>query len=297
VEGTAGHWRIKVQVSLRPLRVRTPFRPGRLPASLDLPASAARSLEARLSNCAREDQAVDAVLIFLRERLHYKQKPDFDETLKSVMAKGESSCVGMTRAAVTILRALGVTCREIVGIKVPASKAPLSLEGGRLHAWIEIDFPMAGPVFCDPLRSTNWVPQNYVVLRDGGGLAVGGLKAYTGGRISLLDQKDRTFYEPPAGIDCLLWARPSVAYRTGSIITGKLLGRMDIPLPGTATLAGNGGLVSMKLWEGNFFFEGLDPGVYELTVVSAGGSRQRENVRLTGMDKRRLIFYSRTEGE
>ncbi len=297
VEGARGHWRIKVQVSLRPLRVRTPFRPGRLPASLDLPTSAARSLEARLSNCAREDQAVDAVLTFLRERLHYKQKPDFDETFRSVMARGESSCVGMTHAAVTILKALGVKCREIVGLKVPASKVPVSLQGGRLHAWIEIDFPEVGPVFCDPFRSTNWVPQNYVVLRDGGGLDVGGLKAYTGGRISLLDQKDRTFYEPPAGADCLLWARPSADYRTGSIITGKLLGGMDIPLHGTATLAGNGGIVSMKLWEGNFFFNGLEPGVYELTVVSAGGSRQRENIRLTGMDKRRLIFYSRTEGE
>ncbi len=297
VEGAGGHWRIKVQVNLGPLRVRTPFRPGRLPPSLDLPASAARSLEARLSNCSREDEAVDAVLIFLRERLHYDEKPDFDETFKSVMARGEASCVGMTRAAVTILKALGVTCHEIVGLKVPASRTPVFLEGGRLHAWIEIDFPKAGRVFCDPFRSTNWVPQNYVVLRDGGGLGVAGLKAYTGGKISLLDQKDRTFYEPPADTDCLLWARPSTVYGTGSIITGKLLDEMDNPLPGKAMLAGNGGVVSMKLWEGNFFFNGLDPGVYELTVVSAGGSPQRESVRLTGMDKRRLIFYSRTEGE
>ncbi len=291
-----GGWRITVRVALGALRVRTPFRPGRLPSSLHLPRGPSRSLEARLASCGREDQAIDAVLLFLRERLKYTSRPDFDETLQSVIAKGEASCVGMTRAAVTILRALGVSCREVVGLKAPPSAEPTVLQGGLLHAWLEIDYPGVGRVFCDPFRSTNWVPQNYVVLRVGAGLSAGALKAFTGGTIRLLRQTDRTFYEPPADTECLLWARPSSDFYYGSFITGKLLGALDLPLGGKATLAGAGGSTSMSLWEGNFFFDDLTPGEYELTVVSAGGSAHREKLRLTGMDKRRLIFYSRSAG-
>lgn len=286
-----------MRVNLTPVRVRRPFRPGRIPPALDLSVADARSLEARLANCGREDEAVDAVLLFLRGRLRYIRKPDFDETLKSVMARGEASCVGMTRAAVSILRALGVSCREVVGLEIPPSADSVTLQGGRLHAWIEIDYQGVGRIFCDPYRSTNWVPQNYIVLRIAGGLGVGKLKTYTGGTVTLLDQRNRTFYEPPAGTDCLLWARPSTPSFTGAIITGKVLGAKDLPLDGRATLAGNGGKTTMDLWEGNFFFTALEPGSYDITVVTAGGIRRRENVRLAGMDKRRLIFYSRTEGE
>ncbi len=296
VEPAPGGWKITVRVDLEALRVRTPFRPGRLPSSLHLTRAASRSLEARLAACGREDQAIEAVLLFLRERLKYVTRPDFQESLQSVIATGQASCVGMTRAAVTILRALGVSCREVVGLKAPPSGASTVLQGGLLHAWLEIDYPGVGRVFCDPFRSTNWVPQSYVTLRVGDGLSARGLTTYTGGTIRLLRQTDRTFYEPPAHMECLLWARPSSTFYSGSFVTGKLLGGLDIPLAGKATLTGAGGSTSMNLWEGNFFFADLSPGVYELAVTSAGGSTHQEKLRLTGMDKRRLIFYSRSAG-
>ncbi len=294
VSQEGGSWRVEVSVEASPLRVRVPFRPGKIPASLHLPPSLAAPLAGAIAPCQRADEAVDAVLLTLRRHIRYVEKARFAETELEVAERGEGSCVGMTRLAVAILRSLGLDCREVIGFKLPVREGPLTLEGGLLHAWLEVSYAGGPRVFCDPWRSSGWVPENYVVLRTGGGYEPGALSAYSGGSVRCLAHKDRLFYEPPQGVKAVLWRRVSGRSATGSSLAGKLLGALDTPRAGTVRLEGPGGAVSEELWEGNFFFGDLQPARYEVVVEAPGQALQRLAVSLGPMDRRTLLFYSQS---
>lgn len=92
------------------------------------------------------------------------------------------------------------------------------LEGGILHAWLEVDYPGTGSVFCDVLTSSGWVGAQYVVLRRGEGLDVGRLSGLKSGSVTCVQSDDEIFFEPKAGLKCVLWARPSVETFTGALI-------------------------------------------------------------------------------
>ncbi len=297
VEDTPRGYLIDVDVTAPPLRVRTPFRPGLLPPSLGLPPEAALGLRESLAGCQRADEAVEAVLLYLRTHLHYANRPDFTESIPKIFERGQASCVGLTAAACGILNALGIHCREVVGILLPSGVSSVRLEGGMLHAWIEVDYDGdAGPVYCDAWRSYGWVPAEYIVLRTGGGLSVGTLARYAGATLTRLDFRDRLFYEPAPGTACVLWKRPEQSSFTGTLVSGKLLGPMDAPLAGQAELIGDGASASMPLWEGNFFFRDLEPGRYRLVLRHPGAPPVEAPVRVGPMDKRSLVFYSRNGG-
>ena len=296
VDRTSSGYRIQVDVSAPPLRVRIPFRPGLLPRSLGLPPEAARGLQKSLAGCQRADEAVEAVLLYLRTHLHYASRPDFTESIPKIFESGEASCVGLTAAACGILNALGIHSREVVGILLPSGASSVRLEGGMLHAWIEVDYGEANRVYCDALRSSGWVSAEYIVLRTGEGLSVGALARYTGATLTRLDFRDRLFYEPAPGKSCVLWKRPEQSSFTGTLVSGKLLGVMDAPLAGRAELIGGGASTSMPLWEGNFFFRDLEPGRYRLVLHPTGGPPLEALITLGPMDKRSLVFYSRNGG-
>lgn len=292
VSSIAGGPRVSVSVDLAPLKLRTPFRPGRLPDSLGLPPDLAAALNTALAPCQRAGEAVDAVLLTLHEAVRYNERPDFEETLPGVLRRREASCVGMTRVASAVLGALGLACREVVGLRAPVREGPVVLQGGLLHAWLEIAYPGGPTVFCDPLRSSGWVPETYIVLKVGEGLERGALGALSGTTLRCESHRDRLFYEPAPGVRGVLWHRPSSAAYTGSLVTGKVLGPLDAPARGSVRLEGPGGTVPMDLWEGNFFFRDLAPGEYALVATPLGAPPQRALIRLNPMDRRTVLFYS-----
>jgi hypothetical protein len=281
-----------VRVDAAPLKVRVPFRPGKIPPSLHLPQALSSLLAGAIAPCQRADEAVDAVLLTLRRHIRYVEKARFAETELEVAERGEGSCVGMTRLAAAILKSLGVDCREVVGLKLPVREGPVTLEGGLLHAWLEIDYAGGPSVFCDPWRSSGWVPETYVVLRTGGGYEPGPLSVYAGGTSRCLAHADRLFFEPQSGTKAVLWKRSAGRSVTGAFLAGKLLGPLDAPLPGRASLTGPSGVVTEELWEGNFFFGDLQAAQYDVVAEAAGEAPQRASVRLGPMDTRTLVFYS-----
>jgi len=297
VEAVAGGWKVSVMSTPSPLKVRTPFTPGRLPSSLNLPPSLGADLARALAPCQRANEAVEAVLLTLKTHISYEEKPSFSETEQEVLKRGTASCVGMTRLAVSILKALGFQCREVVGLKLPAHGEPTLIQGGMLHACLEVTYPGAGTVFCDPFATSGWMPPSFIVLRAGGGLEVGKLGTYAGGTARCLEHEDRIGFEPEAGVSCLLWRRAATAAFTGNLLSGKFLGPLDAPEKGAVQLRGPGGAVSMDLWDGNFFFRDLDPGVYTLVLRPSEGQPQSAQVRLGPMDKRFLLFYSQRGAE
>lgn len=297
VEGSPGRWTVGVTVAAGSLPVRQPFRPGPLPSSLPLPAELRGKLAGALSSCQRADEAVQAVALFLRTHLNYTERVSFEESPAEVLRRGEASCVGFAQTAAAILDGLGIRCKTVVGLKVPLRREPVRLEGGLLHAWVEVDFQDGATVFCDPLRSFGWVPESYVVLRVGGGLTPEALALYSGGRVTLKAHRDRIFFEPPQGMAAVLWARPSAALSTGSLLSGKLLGPLDLPAAGRAVLSGQGGEVSMPLWEGNYFFRDLEPGHYALTLLPQGEKPRTAAVPFRGMERRFVVSYAGADGD
>ncbi|MEW6757047.1 MAG: transglutaminase family protein [Acidobacteriota bacterium] len=288
-------WEVRVQVSAKPLGVRAPFRARPLPPGL--PEGFSRDLSRSLASCRRADEALSAVFEAVRARLDYTESAGFEETPDQVLQRGRASCLGFSAVARLLLHSQGLESLYVVGLRAPVSQEPLLLQGGRLHAWLQVALPGAGEVFCDPLLSVAWVPHRYVVLRIGPDLEAAALRSLTGSRLVTVSAADRVAFEPPRGRPCRLWSRPNVSASTGGLIHGKFLGEGDRPLEGKARLEGDGVAVSMDLWEGNFFFRDLTPGRYGLLIESPGALPAEASIVLRPMDKRFLVFYSRNRGE
>jgi hypothetical protein len=288
-----GDWRVEVSVDLAPLRVRAPFRfrEKKLPGFLREPAVG--RLTGALRGCQRQVEAVESVLLVLRDLTSYAERPQFSEEPAQVSLRREASCVGLTRLSAEILRSQGIRCSEVLGLKVPAGPGARVLEGGVLHAWLEVDFGEEGRAFYDPWRSCGWVGESCVVLRVGDGLDPGEFSALLGGTVEVQMREDRVFFEPAPGVSNILWRRPEMASFTGTLLTGKVLGPCEEPLTGKALLKGQGGEAVMDLWEGNFFFRDLEPGTYTLSIDAPGVSPEGASVTLGPMDKRRFLVYSR----
>ena len=251
-----------------------------------------------LNRCEKTDEVVRTVIFFLHSEISYSDSLNFTETPANVLSKKRASCVGATRTAIAILRSLGISCRPVVGIRFPSDgRETLLLEGGVLHAWLEVEYPSAGRFFCDPFSSINWVSQQYVVLKVGDGVSADGLESILGGTLELLEQHDRFFFAAPSSRLCSLWERSSTAPPLeGGLISGKFLTKKDLPGSGKVILQGNGSSVSAALWNGNFFFTGLQSGGYRVVIEPTGASPLERSVVLRNMDKRFLILYSRSVG-
>lgn len=292
-----GGYEIRTEVEATPLRVRLPFRPGSIPREV-LPDPALRKiLEERLRPCQRADEVLSAVLATLREQVAYAQRVPFQETPAEVFARKRASCTGFTAAAVTVLGALGLPCRPVLALVASPEGGREILEGGRLHAILEVDLPGAGTLLCDPVFSIGFVTHRTLVLRRGEGLEPGPWAALKGAALTTLEARDRLFFLPPDGASCLIWTRPNVPGRTGGAVTGKFLDASERPLPGRAFLETEGNRVSIPLWEGNFFFTGLAPGAYTLRIESPSCPPLETRITVRAMDKRELVLYSRGGGE
>jgi hypothetical protein len=288
-------WRVRVDVRLSPPPARAPFNPTVIP-DLGVPLDWVSGLSESLGPCRTVPEAVDAVLLFLRRHVRYRERVSFEESPQRVFERGEASCVGLTRCARAILGGLGISSREVLGLKLPPGRKTVVLEGGMLHAWLEVDYPGSGPAFCDPLRSSGWVGAQYVVLRRGEGLEVGGLAALKGCRMTREGWEDRVFFEPLAGTPATIWARAWAPASAGSLLSGKLLDADGDPVAGEAALSRGGYAVSMPLWDGNFFFTGLAPGTYRLRLTPRAGQAREETLSVGSRQKRYLVFCSLDDG-
>jgi len=282
---------VRVEVRADAWPVRAPFRFAGLPTWI--PEDLRRPLEGRLRRCQRQDEALRSVLLELRNRLRYRERPDFEETPEAVLAAGQGSCVGMTRLSGRLLRDLGIEAREVLGLRLTPGRESHRMEGGILHAWLEIRMDGCGRAFCDPWMSIGWVPEHYLVLRVGGGLQVGALKETLGEIVRAADREDRIFFEPAPETSCILWSRPAIRGFTGTLVTGKVLGEADAPVSGRATIVAGERATSMDLWRGNFFFRDLNPGRYQLRIDTPGGKPQVADLEVHPLDKKRIVLYSR----
>jgi hypothetical protein len=282
--------RVSVEVRAAPWPIRTPFRYSGLPDWIE--PGLREVLEGKLKRCQRQGEALEAVLLVLRNHLAYSERPDFEETPASVLKERRASCVGLTLAAVDILKHLGIESREILGLRADPALGSRRTEGGILHAWLEVRFGEESWAFCDPWMSLGWVPENYLVLRIGGGLDVGPLKSTLGELVTTLSREDRIFFEPAPETSCILWKRPPRRSFMGTLVTGKVLGEGDAPLTGRATMISGEHSTTMDLWRGNFFFGDLDPGRYKLRIEVKGGKPQVKDLEVRPMDKKRVVLYS-----
>jgi hypothetical protein len=284
-----------VEVWLSPPPARAPFNPTVIP-DLGVPLDWVSGLSESLGPCRTVPEAVDAVMLFLKRHVRYKERVSFEETPRRVFARREASCVGFTRCACAILGGLGISSREVLGLKLPPGPRTVVLEGGLLHAWLEVDYPGSGPAFCDPLRSSGWVGAQYVVLRQGEGLEVGELAALKGAKVTRELWEDRIFFDPSPGTPAAIWVRDEPDTSTGTLLSGKLIDAHGDPVAGEAALSKEGYSVSMPLWEGNFFFVGLAPGSYRLTLAPRGKRAREEAVLLGSRQKRYLVFCALDDG-
>lgn len=291
-----GGYEIRTEVRATPLEVRAPLRP-RLPEEAVPHPALRRALRERLRECQRADEVLFAVLSTLREGLTYSEHVPFEETPQEVLTRGTGSCVGFAASAVSVLGALGISARPVLGLVASPRGGREILEGGRLHAFLEVDLPGSGTLLCDPVFSIGFVTHRTIVLRRGGGLEPGPWRALKGAVLTTLEAHDRLFFLPPDGTSCQIWARPNVLGRTGGAVTGKFLDAWERPLEGRAFLETEGNRVSIPLWEGNFFFTGLTPGVYTLRLDSPSSPPVETRITVRAMDKREVVLYSRGRGE
>lgn len=286
---------VTVRVDLEPLRLRLPFSPDwTAPVFTEMPRPFLKGLKRQVAGSQRMQEAVNAVLLYLKSHVRYVQRPRFEETARQVCRRGEASCVGLTDLCSKIFNAWGLKCQTVIGLRFPESVHSLVLAGGVLHAWLELDCGKDRRFFCDPWFSAGWVPASYIVLRVGGGLGPGALARDRGGRVRLLARKDRIFYEPGEAVRSVIWERPNVNAFTGNLLTGKVLKDMDTPARGRAVLASGNAEVSQDLWRGNFFFRDLTPGAYTLKIQVSGRELRRYNIQMSIMDRKQLVIYANT---
>lgn len=249
---------------------------------------------ASLKNVTSADGACLQIARLLREHLAYVPlREDESADPAALLQKGTASCAGFARIAALLLQCGNVSCQPVVGLRAPSDGGPLLLKGGALHVWLEVHASDAPPAYYDPAFSAGWVPARYVVLRTGDGFQAGTLGAWKGAILLRLWQRDRLFAVPAKEGETLFWrgGEPPIAPNS-ALLCGKLLEGGDGPLAGSAILRGAELSLAVPLWEGNFCFQDLLPGEYDLSVISETRTCAHESISLTAMDKKTVVFYS-----
>lgn len=249
---------------------------------------------ASLAPLKTADDACYQIAKLLRDHLAYAPRPGEEALpLEVFLNERRASCTGFARLAALLLQCGGVECEPVVGLRGPTGTAPLPLEGGALHVWLHITAPGGRTTNYDPVFSAGWLPARYVVLRIGGGFGTGALGAWKGATLRRGWQRDRLFAVPAREGETLFWrgGNPPLS-QNRAMLCGKLLDGGDAPLHGTAVLSGADLSLTVPLWEGNFCFQDLLPGEYELSVMSGNIPCAREAVSLAPLDKKTVVFYS-----
>ncbi|MDQ1648791.1 MAG: protein-glutamine gamma-glutamyltransferase, partial [Frankiaceae bacterium] len=174
----------------------------RLTALPPMPGRVAALAQRLTAGTTSQDDAVEAVVRYLRENYRYRLDPPVpsqgeDPVDRFLFEDREGFCEQFAAAAAVLLRSVGIPVRVAVGY---AGGTPV--DGGRLlrgtdgHAWIEVLTPGSGWAPVDPTAGvplaptssalTAWLgrPGTRAVLLAGAGLAASVLLGAVAGRLS-----------------------------------------------------------------------------------------------------------------
>ncbi len=205
----------------------------------------------------------------------YELDRDQPQDAGAVLERRSGYCTGVARLTVSLLRAVGIPAREVAGYVLASGGGG---SGSGYHRWIEAYLPDRGWAFSDPLRSHHYVPATYLRLASEERAPEDGMEGL------LLDRRD--------GIDVVdLYpdAVPGITARRNSErrLAAALTVHVEGARTGLAELTGSGKRRAHTLIDGGTTFVGLDPGCYELRLVSEGGLVERR-IALAGRMRKAL---------
>lgn len=112
---------------------------------------------------------VRAVVVFAKSHVKYNLLVPQDA--RTALEMGQGSCVGISCLSIALLRNAGIPARSILGYNPPGYNWGQKEEffgveqtGGGFHMWMEVYYPDAGWVFCDPANSLNHVDVYHWVM-------------------------------------------------------------------------------------------------------------------------------------
>lgn len=286
-------WKVDIKVSAPPLRVRESWT---LKKKMARSLSAAdggtgRQLAGRLSGASSRSEALMEVSSFIRERWRYVEKDESGLGIKELLSSKEASCLGMVILAKHFLEILGISSREITGIRFPAVDEVCLLKGGVLHAWLEVEVEKGIWVFCDPGSYFGFVPQYFIVLKKDGPMTKEELRSVSGGRVFLDRNEDRLFYDPLSSGKPDFWIRPQFDSAIQGVLLGKALLGKDLPARGAAILSCGDNVLRCDLWDGNFYFRIASRGIYTLEIeANAPVRRSSRSVELSDISRKKIVI-------
>ena len=115
------------------------------------------------AGCTFEGQVVDAVIAWVRSHIDYDYYNEYDTDAVSVLENKKATCAGFMFLSQALLRASGIPTRYTAGAATPYGFT--NDPAGGPHGWIEVYYPDAGWVPCDPETSANYVDSS--VIRGG----------------------------------------------------------------------------------------------------------------------------------
>lgn len=154
-------WDIHVAVTNEPLKSQAPGRIVRgLPVEL-------AELQRMLNDNANKLLIDQVALLFdwISGNIQAEENYVADQSLLRVVQEKKGNCVGVANLAIFVLTKMDLNARHVTGVALrPGDPPVVRLKGVALHRWIEIEYPDIGWVFCDPVRSVNFVDATYWVL-------------------------------------------------------------------------------------------------------------------------------------
>jgi transglutaminase-like putative cysteine protease len=196
-----------IAISNQPLADQTPARD--FSSLEDLFPALAQELKD--ASCPRLVDQVAWILSWIRKTIAYDASHDSNDPLTTILQEQKANCVGLSLLAKTILASLGVESRFATGfVFKPDHPARQTLQGPVLHRWLEIRYPEAGWVFCDPAGKINYVEANYVLMstwQDAIDEQI--LTSFNGLTVELLSwRNEMRLHGIHAGLDARLGMRP-----------------------------------------------------------------------------------------
>jgi|GEM_PF-382856 len=175
-----------LDATLSPMVSKSPFPLGEVPEEQQLylkPTAQVQSADPKVVSLAAELTAgtetewaaVDAILNFVTDHIHYQTPPKSYDALHG-LTTGTGNCQNFAHLSCALLRAAGIPARVAVGLtlkdkwKIPLDDRGSSLVQGMgegLHAWIEVWFPGLGWLPCDPQQSKQFTSTRHIKYAHG----------------------------------------------------------------------------------------------------------------------------------
>ncbi len=157
-----------------------PFPVKTVPEEIKLylqPTGLVQSSDRSIADCAakltvssvKQFTAVDAILNFVNDHIHYEASPRSYDALESLRT-GRGNCQNYAHLAVALLRASGIPARVAVGLtlknkwKIPTGNGQYIVQsmGEGFHAWVEVWFPDLGWLPYDPQQSKQFTSTRHI---------------------------------------------------------------------------------------------------------------------------------------